>query len=83
MPAFVQPTSYTAGKKVTLLGVTYQPGAAVPNDVVRTLKDASALVSSRILIPNTDPHKRKTKKSTPAPVAFSPPSIRRGMATGA
>ena len=83
MPSFVQPTSYTAGKAITLLGVAYLPGATVPNDVVRSLKDVSALVSSRKLIPNADPHKRKTKKSTPAPVAYSPPSIRRGMATGA
>lgn len=83
MPAFVHPTSYTAGKKVTLLGVSYLPGATVPNDVVRSIKNVSALVSKRILIPNADPHKRKTKASTPVPVSYSPPSIRRGMATGA
>lgn len=83
MPSFVQPTSYTAGKRVTLLGVAYQPGDAVPNDVVRSLKNVSALVSKRVLIPNADPHRRKTKPSTPVPVSYSPPSIRRGMATGA
>lgn len=83
MPTFVQPTSYTAGKQVTLLGVAYQPGDAVPNNVVRSLKDVSALVSKRVLIPNADPHRRKTKSTTPVPVAYSPPAIRNGMATGA
>jgi hypothetical protein len=52
------PTSFTAGRKVTLFGVTYQPGDAVPNSVVKKVKALSALLGRRILVPNLDPHSR-------------------------
>jgi len=70
MPAFVQPSSYTARKAVTLLGTDYAPGDTVPQAVVQQLKDLSALVGARILVPDTDPHQRRTQLSTPTPTDF-------------
>ena len=52
MNRFVVPTSFTAGRIVTLLGTTYQPGATVPNAVVKQVRPLSALVSRRILVPD-------------------------------
>lgn len=68
------PTSFTAGRKVVLLGSTYQPGDAVPNAVVKSVKKLSALVSRRILVPNTDPWYRRTKARSGAPTDFPPAS---------
>ena len=56
------PASFTAGRKVTLEGTTYQPGDAVPNAVVKKVKALSALLGRRILIPNLDPHRRNKMK---------------------
>ena len=62
------PTSYTAGRKVTLFGTTYQPGAAIPAAVVKSVRNVGALLSSRIIIPNVDPHRRlKYRLRTPTP----------------
>lgn len=67
-----KPASFTAGKKVTLNGTTYQPGDAVPLNVVKGLKRVSALVSRRILIPNLDPHRRlKYRLRVPTPTDIS------------
>jgi hypothetical protein len=62
------PTSYTAGRKLTIDGVTYQPGAAIPAATVKGLRALGALLSSRRIIPNVDPHRRmKARLRTPAP----------------
>lgn len=60
----LSPTSFTAGRRVKILGVTYQPGDAVPNAVVKTLRRMSALINRRILVPNTT--LRGSKHSLPA-----------------
>ena len=65
-------TSFTAGRKVTINGTTYQPGAAIPNAVVKTVKCLSALLSSRIIIPNVDRHGRRTRLYKGAPTDISP-----------
>jgi hypothetical protein len=69
--AIKQPTSYTARREISLDGVTYGPGDTVPNEVVRGLRTLSALVSARILVPDTDPHSRRTSIGTPTPTDFS------------
>jgi hypothetical protein len=46
------PTSFTAGRKVTLFATTYQPGDVVPNSEVKKVRNLSALLSKRILVPN-------------------------------
>jgi hypothetical protein len=79
MPVRQVPTSYTARKKVTLGGVVYQPGADVPIAVVKVQPNLSALVSSRVLVPNVDPHQRKKYKlGTPTPTDY-PASVRKVM----
>lgn len=66
------PTSYTAGRKITIDGVTYQPGAAISAAVVKGIKRLSALLSKRLIIPNVDPHRRmKARLRTPTPTDVS------------
>lgn len=67
MPAYVVPDSYVAGKRVTLDGVTYEPGDVVPNETVRGIKRLSALLGNRTLIPRPDPHHRRTRETVAAP----------------
>lgn len=62
-----QPTSFTAGRKIVLGGTTYAKGATIPNSVVKGLKRLSALLSRRLIIPNVDPHYRRTALSKPTP----------------
>lgn len=52
MNRFRLPSSFTAGRKLTLTGTTYQPGAAVPVAKVKHLRNLGALISSRRLVPN-------------------------------
>lgn len=78
MPAFQQPSSYTAGRAVTLLGTAYAPGDTVPLATVKACKDLSALVSKRILVPDVDPWQRRTPVDTPTPTDF-PASVRDEM----
>lgn len=66
------PTSYTAGRKITIDGVTYQPGAAITASVVKGIRRLSALLSKRMIIPNVDPHNRKRARlRTPTPTDVS------------
>lgn len=67
MPKITAPTSFTAGRKQTINGTVYNPGDTIPNAVVKTLKNLSALLGNREIIPNADPHKRKTLLKSPAP----------------
>lgn len=69
--AIKQPTSYTARKRVSLDGTVYEPGDTVPNAVVKELRTLSALVSSRVLVPNEDPHGRRGRLGTPTPTDFT------------
>ena len=78
MPKYVVPASYTSGRKQTLAGTVYNPGDTIPNAVVKGLKDLSALLSNREIIPNVDPHSRRTKVSTPTPTDV-PPVVRKSM----
>lgn len=72
MPSKAIPTSFTAGRKLTINGVTYQPGDAVPIAAVRSVRKLSALLSRRHLIPNVDPHKRlKYRLRVPTPTDIS------------
>lgn len=65
-----QPTSFTAGRKITLGGVTYAKGAVIPNSAVKGLRRLSSLLSRRWIIPNRDPHFRQTKPHVPTPTAL-------------
>jgi hypothetical protein len=67
----VAPTSYTAGKKFTVGGTTYNPGDTVPNATVKGLKRVSAFLGRRIIIPNADPYRRKGRLRTPTPTDVS------------
>lgn len=68
-----KPASFSAGRKIILNGTTYQPGAAVPNAVVKGLKRLSALLSNGSIITNIDLHNRKNKASTSKPTTINPP----------
>lgn len=65
------PASYTAGRKVTIAGTTYQPGASIPAATVRGLRNISVLLSRRLIIPNVDPHNRRGRLRTPTPTDIS------------
>lgn len=75
MTAFVQPGSFTAGKHITLLGDAYQPGDTVPQATIKALRNLSALVSNRTLIPDVDPWGRHNRLTTPTPTDF-PAAVR-------
>jgi hypothetical protein len=49
----------------------YAKGDVIPNATVKNLKNASALLSRRWIIPNFDPFFRKTKLTTPTPTDVS------------
>lgn len=59
--------------------IVYAVGDLIPIGVIRTLNNLSALLGSRRIIPNVDPHYRKTKLTTGAPTDVSPPSVRRAI----
>ena len=66
------PSSFTAGRKITINGVTYQPGATIASAVVKSIRNLSSLLSSRRIIPNVDPHRRmKARLRTPTPTDVS------------
>jgi hypothetical protein len=73
------PTSFTAGKKVVINGTTYQPGASVPNAVVKSIRYLSALTNNRTLIPDIDPYRRKTRARHPKPVDFGTSRLRKTL----
>lgn len=54
MAGIKTPTSFTAGRALSLEGVAYAVGAAVPPAVVARLKRASALISRGWLIPDIE-----------------------------
>lgn len=56
------PASFTAGRKVTINGTTYQPGASVPNSVVKTIRHLSSLLARRILVPDVEQNNRRGQK---------------------
>lgn len=70
MPAYVVPSSYTAGRRITIDDVVYEPGDTLPNDGVAALPRLSALLSNRTIIPVPDMHHRRTRPevSTPSDV---------------
>jgi hypothetical protein len=71
------PTSFTAGRKLTLAGSTYQPGAVVPNAEVKKIKNLSAYLSRRILIPNVTTRQSKNHLlDTPSPQYLNPVQVR-------
>jgi hypothetical protein len=73
------PASFTAGRRVKILGATYQPGDAVPNGVVKQLARLSALLSRRILVPNITVHPGRQQSTTvPSPSDLNP-AQRRGL----
>ena len=67
MPKVTAPTSFTAGRKQTINGTVYNPGDAIPNAVAKGLRNLSALLSNRDIIPVPDPFGRRTKSSTATP----------------
>jgi hypothetical protein len=71
-------TSFTAGRKVVITGVTYQPGDVIPNAVVKTIVRLSALMANGMILANLDQHSRKTKAANREPNDLSP-SIRKGL----
>lgn len=73
MAGLKAPTSFTAGRRIKLFGVTYQPGDAVPNAVVKTVKRMNALIARRILVPNrTLRGSKHMLTTTPAPNDLNP-----------
>ena len=79
MPGLKVPTSFTAGRKLTINGVTYQPGDVVPNEEVKSVKRLSSLLSRRYLIPNADLHDRRLPLTRGTRPSKLPPSAVRGL----
>lgn len=67
----VLPTSFKAGRAIVIEGVSYALGATIPNAVVAKIPRVSALLSRAWIIAVPDPHRRRTKESTPRPTALS------------
>lgn len=63
MPKRTLPTSFTAGRPLNLEGTAYAPGDNIPTGVVARLKRASALLSRRFIIANTDFRGRDAAKA--------------------
>jgi hypothetical protein len=66
------PTSFTAGRKLTIMATTYWPGDAVPNAAVKGLSNLSSLLSGGYLVPDVPQragtnrgHKRTPTDATP------------------
>jgi hypothetical protein len=78
MPKKVVPTSYTAGRDIRLSGTVYTKGQTIPNATVKAQKALSRLLSRRFIIPDKDPHGRKTKLRTPTPTDVNP-SFRKAL----
>lgn len=73
MAGIKTPTGFTAGRTLSLEGVVYAVGAAVPPAVVARVKSASALIGRGFLIPNVERRGRvrlgKRERST---ASFTP-----------
>lgn len=78
MPSIRKPSAFTAGKKIKIFDKVYQPGEAIPIAVIRKLRNLSSLLGSRRIIPDKDPHGRKTRptKGTPTDI---PASMRKSL----
>lgn len=70
MPAYRLPASYIARQHLKLLDEVYEPGDEIPGHIIKELQTASALLSSRQIIPMPDPHYRRTmpERGTPTDV---------------
>lgn len=81
MPRQQVPTSFTAGRPLSIDGTSFAPGDAVPATTVAALRTASALLGRGQLVPNTQliVH-RPTSLGTaePGPKDLSP-AIRRAL----
>lgn len=64
----VLPTSFTAGRPLTLGGTLYAMGAMIPAAVVASVHRVNALLSRRWIIPNVDPYFSRLRSTTPRPV---------------
>lgn len=72
MPAQQRPTSFICGKEgLTIDGTVFHAGDTVSVAVAKKARNLSALVSTRALIPNVDPHQRKGKIRTPSPITMA------------
>jgi hypothetical protein len=79
MPKYRIPSSYTCGREgLKINNTVYHKGDAIPAATVKSLKKVSALLGNRDIIPDVDPHYRKTKLKTPAPTDV-PPVVRKAM----
>lgn len=76
MPRWV-PTSFSAGRRIRLEGTVYARGAAIPNAVVAQVKHLAAYLSRRWIVPQPDPHRRRTSPDTPTPTALNPTETRK------
>lgn len=73
-------STFTAGRPMTLNGVTFAIGATVSWAQIKACKGVrvSALVARRYLIPNLDSSSRKLSVKTPRP-ADVPASVMRNL----
>lgn len=67
----VLPTSFTAGRQLTLEGVDYAKGDPIPQAVVARVRRVSGLLARRWIIPNVDPYASKLKAHQGRPVDLS------------
>lgn len=55
-----------------VVAISYEPGDAIPNATVKTVKHLGALLGKRSIIPNVDPLNRRGRLRTPTPTDLSP-----------
>lgn len=70
---FIAPTTYTVARKLKVNGTVYNPGQTIAPDVMAHIRGIDGLLSRKFIIPTPDPHGRKTKPETPAPVTTPAP----------
>lgn len=83
MTARPTPTGFTVSKDCSIDGVSYARGDVIDGSVAKGFRALNRLVSSRILVPSTDPSMRETDlfgfgsapRKHPTPTSYSPTEI--------
>jgi hypothetical protein len=66
------PTSFTAGRDITLEGTTYARGATIPGAVVARVRRVSAYLSRRWILPHPEGYLSKVRSKVTRPEYLNP-----------
>lgn len=70
------PTSFTAGRRLTLEGTTYNVGDAIPNAVVARTHGVNGYLSRRWIIPTPEHKGLRVNAAKPRPTHLNSAEIR-------